>query len=134
MNLAIVGSQGKSFNDEQRKAALHLIELILNTWTDDVGESVAYAKGIEKMRFISGGEESGVDTWAEMKAISFGWDTRIHLPLTKNWEGFKARNILIANDADVLYAIRSRTSTTFGSGWTANYAEKLGKEVHRYYV
>lgn len=134
MNVGIVGSQGKSFSDSQRKEALHLIELILNTWTDDIGNSVAYAKGLEAMRFISGGEESGVDTWAETKAISYGWETRIHLPPTKNWEGYKARNILIAKDVDILYAIRSTSSTTFGSGWTANYAEKLGKEVHRYYV
>ncbi len=128
MKLAIVGSQGKSFSEVQKNDAINLIGLIVAEkyrWYEDL---------MEGLWIVSGGEPTGVDAWAEQEANSWGVPTIIHHPKTKDWQGFKARNILVAEACTVLYAIRSTKSTTYGSGWTADYAEKLGKEVHRYYV
>lgn len=75
---------------------------------------------------VSGGAP-GVDTVAELDAIALGVPTDIIRP--KNWrwepEGFKARNILIAESVEELWVIRSKQSKTFGSGWTGEYYEKI---------
>ena len=54
-------------------------------------------------------------------------------PVHKRWEpeGDKARNILVAETCDALLCIRDPESSTYGSGWTADYAESLGKPVTR---
>lgn len=134
MNFAIVGSQGKSFSELQKRDAIHLIQFIIS--------DVISTFGREGTTFISGGEPTGVDTWAEeIVDVWRGIEKQIFLPEPRtgrdspsDWERFKKRNIKVAEACDVLYAIRSKSSTTYGSGWTADYAEKLGKEVHRYYV
>lgn len=126
MKIAIVGSQGKSFNEAQERNAIELIELILSSWGPG---------NVPKVHtLVSGGEPTGVDRWAEDRADWDGWDKEIFHPATRDWEGFRARNIQVAEAADVLYAIRSNSSKTYGSGWTADYAEGIGKKVHRYYV
>lgn len=81
---------------------------------------------------ISGGAE-GVDTLAEQIATILGVPTEIHLPASARWEphGYKERNILVAQACTHLLAIRCSKSKTYGSGWTADYAESIGKEVRR---
>ena len=86
---------------------------------------------------ISGGAD-GIDTLFEEVAETYGY-TRdngrfiAHLPANRRWRpnGYQARNILIAEDCTRLVAIRCHASKTYGSGYTADYAERLGKEVRR---
>lgn len=63
--------------------------------------------------------------YAELKPTNFHWDGK---------GGFKERNIKIAETAMCLVRIASTTTTTYGSGWTADYAEGLGKHVERYVI
>lgn len=81
---------------------------------------------------ISGGAR-GVDSWGAQVAreLEIPCDDLNYLPENRRWEprGFKARNIKMGKACTRLLAIRSSTSRTFGSGWTANYARDLGKPV-----
>lgn len=119
MRIAIVGSSVLS--DSQRESASNLIELI------------AYSH--YECTLISGGA-AGVDSIAEDECRQAGWDSEIYYPSLLQWEpnGYKDRNLKIAEACDVLYCIRSRESQTYGSGWTADRAEEMGKKVYRYYV
>lgn len=120
MKLAVVGSQ--HLTNRQIREAKWLIEMIFNCYPS------------QGVTFVSGGCV-GVDQLAEGLAREhFFEEPIIHYPKTKDWPGYRARNILIAEDADVLIAIRSITSKTNGSGWTADCAEGLGKLVRRLYV
>lgn len=81
---------------------------------------------------ISGGAR-GIDELAEAVALwEKLWKCK-YLPRYPRWEpeGYKDRNMLIAQECDKLWSIRSAQSKTYGSGWTADYAESIGKEVHR---
>lgn len=85
---------------------------------------------------ISGGAD-GVDTIAKEEAIRKYYHPGEHffeyLPRYKRWEpyGYKERNIIIAEKCTHLLCIRDPNSSTYGSGWTADYAEDLGKKVWR---
>lgn len=85
---------------------------------------------------ISGGAW-GVDSWVreEMEARNRAVDFSEYLPAVRNWTGlggFKDRNMKVARFCDQLVCIRSIASKTYGSGWTADFAEKeLGKKVWR---
>jgi hypothetical protein len=88
---------------------------------------------------ISGGAD-GIDTMAEEVARQWGFHEDhaekrlvIYLPKYPRWrpEGYRHRNLLIARDCTHLLAIRCKQSTTYGSGWTADRAEELGKTVWR---
>jgi hypothetical protein len=48
--------------------------------------------------------------------------------------GFQDRNMAVADACACLVRISSPTSKTYGSGWTADHAEKLGKNVERFVV
>lgn len=50
------------------------------------------------------------------------------------FERYKPRNMKLAAICDRLVCIRSKQSRTYGSGWTADYAEKIGKQVERYKI
>lgn len=86
--------------------------------------------------FVSGGEPTGIDTMAEEEADRRGLAhaKTIHLPEQKGWEWYKKRDLLIAQQAECLVRIFSGTAPSYGSGWTANQAEKLGALVERYKV
>lgn len=123
MKLAIVGSV--DLTEKQREDAQWLISVILRGYG-----------GSRKIKVISGGAQ-GIDQMAI--AAAWGLETQEILPDVDKWDppgqrGYKARNIEIAQECDELIAIRSLQSKTYGSGWTADYAEKLGKKVRRYYV
>lgn len=122
MKLAIVGSV--DLTDKQREDAAFLITCIL--------------LGYNPSLVISGGA-AGIDTMAVAAADKWGTETREIRPDVNQWDppgdrGFKVRNIEIAEACDELVAIRSLQSKTYGSGWTADYAEKIGRKVRRYYV
>lgn len=81
---------------------------------------------------VSGGAE-GVDTLAERLAMQYGFSTHICLPAKPQWEphGYKERNLRIVRNCTHLLSIRCSQSRTYGSGWTADRAEELGKLVVR---
>lgn len=115
MRLAVVGSV--KVNEEQEKLAHAVIQ----------GVFLYYVPSL----VISGGAE-GIDTIAEEEAMLMNLQTRIHLPKEDNWhKGYKPRNLEIAGDCTHLLCIRTQQSTTYGSGWTADRAEELGKTVWR---
>jgi hypothetical protein len=102
----------------------------------------------------------GIDIWAEEFANYEGIPLDLKIPETKQWNppggyGYKARNLDIAKDSDVLYVILAdkyppdykgmhfkecyhcksmgRNSTDHvksGGCWTGKQALKMGKEVH----
>lgn len=130
MILAIVGSQ--NIDEEQTVVAKALIFNIF--W--------AFGGAHDDMYFgvISGGA-NGVDSLVkevleENDPESYDTYFTEYLPENPRWEpdGYKDRNIRIATDADVLWCIRSRQTKTYGSGWTADYAESIGKKVYRVFV
>ncbi len=118
--LAIVGS--RHLTTQQADLVHVIIDAVLDDYPDDA--------------VICSGGAPGVDTMAITRAHQAGRTTRLFLPHHQRWEpdGYKARNMLIASWCDDLVAIMATDSKTFGSGWTANYAESLGKNVRRLYV
>jgi len=132
MKLAIVGSQ--YLTPKQEVSVDFLVMLTLNFFADRYPQNkLSNPSGLV---FVSGGCE-GVDTIAESWADELGIPKDIKLPLKNTWDGeggFKWRNKLIAEACDFLVCIRSNTSKTYGSGWTADEAERLGKTVRRVYV
>lgn len=134
--LAIVGSRGVS--------AYQSSSIIKQTILD------------HQPRIIISGGANGVDTTSVEVAHDLGYATLEFLSTEKTWDaeepgdpietitqngmtvtipgGFKQRNMKIAESCDCLVRISSVTTKTYGSGWTADYAEKLGKKVTRYNV
>jgi len=119
--LAIVGSTARHFDARDKDAALYLIqEIILKHKPDMV---------------ISGGA-TGIDSWAVEIAKALDIATQEFLPKNQQWEpdGFKDRNEKIAQACDKLARVRHITSSTYGSGWTYERAEALGKTVEFYQI
>lgn len=77
---------------------------------------------------ISGGAE-GVDTIAEEVANELGVKFIAYLPNGDTWEHYRERNKRIVEDCDMLLVIRYKDSKTYGSGWTRDYAKRIGKRV-----
>jgi hypothetical protein len=89
----------------------------------------------------------GVDLWAEEIAARLGRQTLIYPPYRQSWDGYRARNIQIAEAADIVHVLAVRvlsphytgmrfktcyhcgtTDHVKGGGcWTAKYARGLGK-------
>lgn len=115
IDLAIVGSQGP-WDDE------YLVREIIR-WSIEL---------LDPYQVISGGAY-GVDEWAYQIATEQGYPVDVIVPKFNRWspEGYQDRNKEIARRCDTLLCIRSDRSTTYGSGWTADYAEEIGKKVHR---
>ncbi len=117
MILAIVGTRRFSNPKAMRYAELIIRhEIRENQWES----------------FVTG-DASGIDTMVEMMCRGAGRPCLILAPGNEVWKpaGYQVRNILIAETCDELLCIRDPESTTYGSGWTANYAESLGKPVTR---
>ena len=83
--------------------------------------------------------KGGVDIWAEEIAKELGVEIKLFAPEVFAWErgaevGYKKRNIMIAEECDVLYVFSPSVNGSViwnGGLWTANYAENLGKNVHK---
>lgn len=104
---------------------------------------------------VSGGAK-GVDKMATKVAAGLGIPWVEFLPKVMQWDapelgepveqvlnggmqitipgGFKSRNTKIGDAAECLVRISSPTTKTYGSGWTADYAERIGKRVVRHTV
>lgn len=86
--------------------------------------------------------KGGVDIWAEEIAKELGLEMKIFAPNVFAWEvkeknGYKKRNIMIAEECDVLFVFSPSINGKVvwnGGLWTANYAENLGKKVHRFVI
>lgn len=116
--LAVVGSEHWPADSDSEERVKEVIRAVVAIRRPD--------------KVISGGA-AGVDTWAIQVAKELGIDYEEFRPKNRRWapDGFKARNIVIARTCTRLLAVRSRLSTRYGSGWTADYAERLGKPVRR---
>jgi predicted Rossmann fold nucleotide-binding protein DprA/Smf involved in DNA uptake len=88
---------------------------------------------IVRPKLVISGGAPGIDTIAEELAVELGIPTEIFLPENNRWapRGYKARNILIAETCKRLLCVRHEDSATYGSGWTADYAAAMGKNVDR---
>jgi predicted Rossmann fold nucleotide-binding protein DprA/Smf involved in DNA uptake len=122
MILAIVGSV--ELNQPQRLTVMWLVDAVLTA---------------KKYSAIVTGGAQGVDDIGAFTANRLGIVVMTEAPDVHAWDppgqrGFKARNEDIAKICDELLMIRSQQSRTYGSGWTADYAESLGKIVRRVYV
>lgn len=96
---------------------------------DEIIEAIYF---IRPDKIISGGAK-GVDTAAKTIANSLNIEFEEYLPENTRWQpnGYKARNLLIAENCTHLISIRSTKSRTYGSGWTADRAEEMDKAICR---
>lgn len=122
MRLAVVGSTNITY--KQRGLASVIIDGFFHAYLPELVISGG-AEGIDSL------VRGRVNTWNRDQKIYI--DMREFLPEHQRWapEGYKARNIKIAEECDHLLCIRTEQSTTYGSGWTADRAEDLGKTVWR---
>jgi hypothetical protein len=82
---------------------------------------------------VSGGAD-GVDSLAVLYAVRYDVPYREFIPTLRRWSGpggFQERNLKIATVCTRLLRISCHGSTTYGSGWTADRAEEMGKPVLR---
>ena len=128
LKIAIVGGQENRWEGKQKTAAREYIR--------DLYKRMVEA-GVKVV--ISGGcPNGGVDIWAEdMVEFSFKEEITIMVfpPEVNQWEdrhghkGYRSRNKRIARMCDVLYDLEPK-GVRSGGTWTAEVAERLGKEVH----
>lgn len=81
--------------------------------------------------FVSGGA-MGIDSMAEAEADARDIQKKIHKPKVKRFHGkggYRERDIWIAEDCEHLARIAASTTKTWGSGFTAEHAISLGKQV-----
>ena len=90
-------------------------------------------ESLEPGLVVSGGAV-GIDRLAVEVAQGYGIPVRERLPEHARWApgGYKERNLLIARDCTHLLCLSHVGSKTYGSGWTADQAARLGKKVERY--
>lgn len=121
VRLAIVGSTQFARDSDATKRASKIIARAICV--------------LDPEQIISGGAE-GIDSLAAAFAEVNGIPLREHLPKNRRWkpDGFQDRNYLIAQDCTHLLCIRHHASKTYGSGWTADEAERLGKAVERHEI
>ena len=103
-------------------------------WRDKAEDAIGEAIAEHRPDVVISGGADGIDTFAiNYTGALYSIRTHEYLPKHSRWEpeGFKARNVLIAKACTRLLAIRCHASKTYGSGWTADYAERLGKPVRR---
>ena len=118
MKIAIVGASKEKWSEKDEMIVKKIIFGILKSDIEVVLVSGHSPKG-------------GVDIWAEEVANKYGIKNEIYKPETFNWSGFKKRNILIAQNCDILYAIEPVGRKHSGGLWTLNYAKKLGKPAFK---
>lgn len=113
MRLAIVGS--RTLADPYRTKLVQMV--------------VAHLLGTVKPSTVVSGGAVGVDAIAADFAKRLGVPVLEFLPNGQHWDAFKARNIRIVETCDALACIHDPESLTYGSGWTRDQAERLGKPV-----
>lgn len=118
MKLAIVGS-AKLTKPQQFQAARIIGRLIR----------------CHKPTVILSGGASGVDAIAQLTANIYGIEYEGHHPITQRWKGpggFEERNREIAESCDRLTRIVIPRATTYGSGYTRDLADALGKPTEEF--
>jgi hypothetical protein len=135
MKIGIVGSEAAKFTQAGEEEARRIIRVLLQP-----GDEV-----------VSGGcHLGGIDIWAVEEAHKMGLYCHQYIPAVLSWEGgYKPRNILIAEQSDVVFCItvdqlpdtydgmtfatcyHCHTTNHVKSGgcWTTKYARKLGKQT-----
>ena len=139
MKIGIVGSEEAKFTPETQAKARAYIRLLLSD---------------PRVTGAVSGEchLGGIDIWAREEAEALGVPFTPHPPATLNWsDGYKPRNLKIAQDSDVVVCITLKelpetyTSMRFPQGcyhcktppehhiksggcWTMKQAEKMGKK------
>lgn len=117
-----------------------MILAIVGTRTFTHPKGLTYAKLIIHHEIVNGGWDSivtgdaqGVDRAVAFLCALYKFPCETLKPNHRRWEpdGYKDRDIKIAETCDQLLAIRDPTSKTFGSGWTAKHAQSIGKPVLR---
>jgi len=149
LNIGIVGNEAAKFTPITESAAKGIIYQLLD---------------LDGIALVSGGcHLGGIDIWAEEEADRLHKPKFIHKPKHLRWrDGFKPRNILIAQDSITVANIVVSCyppeyngmrfnqcyhcpplSTTYhgipshvksGGCWTAHYARKLGKTAVWYII
>ena len=107
-------------------------------------EEIRKIIAVNKPCVIISGNADGIDSIADRIAGEMNVKTIIYPPKTKNLEGYRERNMLIAKNCDKLYNIvleknpkdmgscyHHKVHTHYRSGgcWTENMAKQLGKQV-----
>lgn len=127
MRLAIVGSRRFQGDKQAEDWAARLIQWILTRYHDEIEHVVSGgAIGIDQLA-------ATLAAFEDLTVVEFLPDPPPK-PASKsdNWNAYKARDKLIAEDCTHLVCISHHKSSTYGAGWTADYAEKIGKKVKRY--
>lgn len=146
MRIGIVGAEAAKFTPLMQSLARKIIRDILAKHSKPVPGVYAQSPGY----VVSGGcHLGGIDIWAVEEGKAAGWGIIEHLPVTRTWPGFKARNEKIAQDSDELHVIVVRgyhkdyagmrfpscyhchTQSHIKSGgcWTGHFAKRLGVRV-----
>lgn len=118
-----------------------ILAIVGSTQFAQDAEATNWAANIIRAKFtelkpdevVSGGAR-GIDSLGARLAECAHIPVREYLPTNKRWapHGYMERNILVAERCTHMVCIRHYLSKTYGSGWTADYAEKLGKIVERH--
>lgn len=136
MIIGIVGSEEVKFTDTGKVNAFYFLSEIIDK--------------PEVTKVVSGGcHLGGIDKWAILNAKEYKKEFEEFLPKTLNWiNGYKERNIKIAEASDIVYCItvnelpkeytgmrfplcyhcKTKDHVKSGGCWTMKYAEKLGKQ------
>lgn len=77
----------------------------------------------------------GIDSMAEECTKKRGIDFQGFPPKVQRWEdGFKPRNLAMAETCTYLIRIVSSKTQTYGSGWTRDQAKRLGKPTEEFII
>ncbi|RLI08000.1 hypothetical protein DRO32_03010 [Candidatus Bathyarchaeota archaeon] len=116
--VAVVGASERWWRtEEQKEAAKSFIRELLSSFPPGAV-------------LVTGGcPEGGVDVWAEEAADEFGVGKLVFRPEGRGWRHYRARNVLIAENCDVLFVIEPEGRRRSGGLWTARMASRLGKPV-----
>lgn len=110
------------------------------TYTED---SIPIIEGvIERLKpeVVGSGGALGTDTHTEIYCRTHNIKFKKFPPQVRRWHdhmgktGFKSRNMKMAKWGDKGIRIASRRSKSYGSGWTIDQMEKMGKVVERHEV
>lgn len=100
------------------------------------GQAAAFAIATLKPDVVITGAARGTDRLAAAAARWCGYaerdgTLRIFHPASYAWPDLRDRDGLLARQCTHLLRLSCRAATTYGSGWTADEAQRLGADVHR---
>ena len=121
VTVCIVGSVERVWNEEEEvKVKDFLFKIIYELAAD------------YNVLFISGeSPKGGVDIWVKETCDNLGVTYKGYPPERNEWTYYKKRNRAMAEACDVLMRVYNARTKTYGSGWTADFAERVGRKVLR---